>query len=237
MGSTKGQAVQVINDVGESWKEYIEWEQPQHTIELSEYSVGKYPITNQEYQAFVREAKYNPPYSWSGDKFPAEKSNHPVVCVSWYDAVAYCKWLGEKTNKNYRLPTEAEWEKGARDGDGRVYPWGNEFDPKKANTRESNVGETSDVGNFSPQGDSPYGCADMVGNVWEWCSDWFKDDEYKQMQGAAIQNPQGPKNGVFRVLHGGSFSNNLWYARCAYRLRHIPNEANFRIGFRVASFP
>jgi len=112
MGSTKEQAEQAIKDGLD--KRYAEWEQPQHTVELSEYSIGKYPITNREYQAFVRDAKYNPPRGWDGDQFPAEKGSHPVVNVSWNDADAYCKWLSENIKKNYRLPTEAEWEKAAR---------------------------------------------------------------------------------------------------------------------------
>lgn len=254
MGTTKEQAAQIIKEGGEDWKKWVEWEQPQHTVELSEYSIGKYPITNREYQAFVREAKYSPPQGWDGDQFPAEKGSHPVVNVSWDDANAYCKWLSEKTNKNYRLPTEAEWEKAARwrsplpvgegkgEGESLIYPWGNEFDSKKANTSESNIGDTTDVGRFSNNdpaqgGDSPYGCADMAGNVWEWCSDWFKEDEYKQRQASAQKDPQGPKEGQYRVLRGGSFSSDRRNARCACRYRLNPFVSIFNRGFRVASSP
>jgi formylglycine-generating enzyme required for sulfatase activity len=235
IGSTKEQAAQTIKDgLG---KEYAEWEQPQHTVELSEYSLGKYPITNREYQAFVRDAKYNPPRGWDGDQFPAEKGSHPVVNVSWNDANEYCKWLSEKTKKNYRLPTEAEWEKAARGEDGRVYPWGNDFDPKKANTSEAKISDTSDVGKFSPQGDSPYGCADMAGNVWEWCNDWFKGDEYTQRQTSSVKDPQGPKDGQFRVLRGGSFGDYHGVARCAVRDGGDPDSTLNYVGFRVASSP
>jgi formylglycine-generating enzyme required for sulfatase activity len=256
MGTTKEQAAQVIEEGGEDWKKWVEREQPQHTVELSEYSIGKYPITNREYQAFVREAKYKPPQGWDGDQFPAEKGSHPVVNVSWDDAVAYCKWLSEKTGKNYRLPTEAEWEKAARwrsplpagegkgEGESLIYPWGNDFDPKKANTVESNIGDTTDVGKFSPQGDSPYGCADMAGNVWEWCNDWFKEDEYKRSspvdkrrQGSVLKDPQGPKDGQYRVLRGGSFFNYHRNARCALRGRNFPRFFSNSWGFRVASSP
>ena len=214
---------------------FDEWEQPQHTIELSEYSIGKYPITNREYQAFVRDAKYNPPRGWDGDQFPAEKGSHPVVSVSWDDATSYCKWLNEKTKMNYRLPTEAEWEKAARGEDGRVYSWGNDFDPKKANTSEAKIGDTSDVGNFSPQGDSLYGCADMIGNVWEWCNDWFDEQEYKKR--TEFKDPRGSEKGSTRVLRGGSFNDNHRGARCAYRDWYDPNSTNGSIGFRVASSP
>ena len=240
MGSTKEQAAQAVKDGAD--KDWVEREQPQHTVELSEYSIGKYPVTSREYQAFVRDAKYKPPRGWDGDQFPAEKGSHPVVYVSWDDATAYCKWLSEKSGKQYRLPTEAEWEKAARGEDGRVYPWGNDFDPKKANTSESNIGDTTDVGKFSSNdpaqsGDSPYGCADMIGNVWEWCGDWFKEDEYKQRQGAMVKDPQGPKDGRYRVLRGGSFRSDHGDARCADRLGGSPGSANVNRGFRVVSSP
>ena len=191
MGSTKEQAAQAIKDGAD--KDWVEREQPQHTVELSEFSIGKYPITNREYQAFVRDAKFKPPNGWDGDQFPAEKGSHPVVNVSWDDAIAYCKWLSEKTNKQYRLPTEAEWEKAARcqgENESLIYPWGNNFDPNNANTAEAKIGDTSDVGKFSPQGDSPYGCADMIGNVWEWCNDWFDENEYKTVQAKRQKIPK-----------------------------------------------
>mgnify|MGYP005847824493 CR=1 FL=1 len=242
MGTTKEQAQQAIKEGGEDWKKWVEWEQPQHTVELSEYFIGKYPITNREYQAFVRDAKYNPPRGWDGDQFPAEKGSHPVVNVSWNDANEYCKWLSEKTKKNYRLPTEAEWEKAARGEDGRVYPWGNDFDPKKANTAEANIGDTTDVGKFSSSdpaqsGDSPYGRSDMVGNVWEWCNDWFNENEYKDRADKITKDPQGPKDGQTRVSRGGSFDDVHRSARCAFRDSGDPGGSLDLIGFRVASSP
>jgi formylglycine-generating enzyme required for sulfatase activity len=235
MGSTKGQAAQTIKDGLDA--KYVEREQPQHTVELSEYSIGKYPITNLEYQAFLREVKHKPPQGWDGEQFPADKGKHPVVNVSWDDATAYCKWLSGKTGKQYRLPTEAEWEKAARGEDGRVYPWGESFDPKNANTDETKIGGTSDVGRFSPQGDSPYGCADMAGNVWEWCNDWFSENEYKQRQEKKQKNPQGPQTGSYRVLGGGSFRDGHWYARCASRYWFNPSYLGRDHGFRVVISP
>jgi formylglycine-generating enzyme required for sulfatase activity len=235
MGSTEKQAQQAIQEGAD--KVWVKWEQPQHAVELSEYSIGKYPITNREYQAFVRDARYNPPGGWDGDQFPAEKGGHPVVNVSWDDAVAYCKWLSEKSGKSYRLPTEAEWEKAARGEEGRVYPWGDQFDSKNANTSEANLGVTSEVGQFSPQGDSLYGCADMAGNVWEWCNDWFDENEYKDQAGKTAIDPQGPQKGESRVLRGGSFVSYPWNARCAYRNWSYSSLFYLYIGFRVCVSP
>lgn len=252
MGSTKEQAEQAIKNGAD--KGQVEWEQPQHTVELPEYSIGKYPITNREYQAFVRDAKFTPPKGWDGNQFPAEKGGHPVVNVSWDHAVAYCKWLSEKSGKQYRLPTEAEWEKAARwklspalasqpsvpmqvEGESLIYPWGNTFDSKNANTSETELGDTSEIGKFSPQGDSPYGCVDMAGNVWEWCNDWFNENQYKQSQAKEEKYPQGPQTGTGRVLRGGLFSGTRGGARSAYRNWGDPDGLYRDCGFRVAVSP
>lgn len=214
-------------------------ELPQHTVALSEYSIGKYPVTNVEYQVFVRDAGYTSPERWDGDTYPEGKGNHPVVYVSWENAAAYCQWLSEKTGKQYRLPTEAQWEKAARGDDGRVYPWGDGWDKSYLNSLESYKDEpdTSPVGQFSPQGDSPYSCADMTGNVWEWCADWFDAAEYKHRTSGDIEDPKGPREGENRVLRGGSFSNGDLFTRCAARSRTKPGRHSSHIGFRVVMLP
>jgi len=124
-------------------KEAYTNEKPQHTVELSGYWIGKYPLTNLEYQAFVKDADHRPPTHWNGDQCPEGKGDHPVVYVSWEDAAAYCQWLSKKSGKAYRLPTEAEWEKAARGTDRRIYPWGDEFDKDRCNTEEAGIGDTS----------------------------------------------------------------------------------------------
>jgi formylglycine-generating enzyme required for sulfatase activity len=232
MGSTPEQIAYFIeNGLDKDW---VQNEMPQHTIYLSEYFISKYPITNREYQAFIRDTKYAPPREWDGDQFPVEEGGRPVVNVSWEDANTYCKWLSRKTRKGYSLPTESEWEKAARGESGLIYPWGLDFAPGRANTSDSRSRSTTDVGQFSPQGDSPYNCADLVGNVWEWCNDWFDKDEYRQRLGKLVENPKGPREGVYRVLRGGSFGDSHRIARCAYRNRHLPYSASYSIGFRIA---
>jgi len=218
----------------EEWKNWTQVELPSHKVELSEYQIGKYPVTNREYQFFIKETNRIPPRGWDGDQYPLDKGDHPVVNVSWEDATAYCAWLGQKTDKAYRLPTEAEWEKAARGStDERVYPWGNEFDPDKTNTAEGAVNDTTSVGKYSPQGDSPFGCADMVGNVWEWCADWVNESGYDE-SGDVVKDPKGPDDGKYRFSRGGSYFCYQWLARCAFRSWDYPNLGDWDQGFRVA---
>ena len=209
-------------------------EQPQHRVMLGEYFIGKYPVTCREYQVFVQDSGRSAPQGWSGDQFPPERGDHPVTNVSWEDAQAYCAWLKAKTGREYRLPTEAEWEKAARGSDGRMFPWGDSFDKEKANVGGF-VGGTTPVGQYSPQGDSPYGCADMAGNVWEWCLDWYGEDEYARRfkAGKSVEAPHGPESGDPRVLRGGSFLTSPGLARCAYRLRDSPRSWLVNLGFRA----
>jgi formylglycine-generating enzyme required for sulfatase activity len=235
MGSTPEQAKQAIKDGAD--KDWLMDEQPQHLIELPEYFIGKYPITNREYQAFVKDTNHKPLEGWDGDQYPKERDIHPVVNVSWEDAKTYCGWLSKKTGRDYRLPTEAEWEKAARGPDGCIYPWGNEFDPKRANTTEAKIGDTTPVGLFSPQGDSPYGCTDMIGNVWEWCADWFNEVEYKNRILGVVKDPQGPADGRWRVLRGGAFGELHIEARCACRNWYNPTSRRGYSGIRVVLPP
>jgi formylglycine-generating enzyme required for sulfatase activity len=209
-------------------------EKPQREVELSEYRIGKYPVTNSEYQLFVEQSHYQPSPHWELENFPEGEGDHPVN-VSWHDAVTYCEWLTSKTGRNYRLPTEAEWEKAARGMDGRIYPWGNEWDGTRCNTKESEVGGTTPVGEYSPQGDSPYGAADMAGNVWEWAADWF--GPYDLYVGGSAKDPQGPQEGEHRVLRGGSWGGYQVGARCAARRRFYPGSGFNLLGFRVVVSP
>jgi formylglycine-generating enzyme required for sulfatase activity len=238
MGSTQKDALQAMK-MGLN-QGVAQWEQPQRSIELSEYFIGKYPITMREYQVFIKDAKHPPPRGWDSDQFPSEMGDHPVVLISWDDAMAYCKWLSNKSGKQYRLPTEAEWEKAARGTEAWIWSWGNKFDKKNANTKETGIGNTTSVAQFSPNGDSPYSCADMIGNVWEWCADWFLRAAYYQIPEYNNKDPQGPQEsekGNDRVLRGGCFLSSSVNARCARRFHRAQEFRNDDIGFRVACSP
>jgi serine/threonine-protein kinase len=141
----------------------------QRKVYLDEYWMGKYPVTNAQYAAFVEATGYQYPKGdeWSDQGLRPGRSKYPVVCVSMHDADAFCEWATQVTGHVIQLPTEAQWEKAARGTDGRTYPWGDEEPTHHHCT--FNSGGTTQVGLHSPLGDSPYGCADMAGNVWEWC--------------------------------------------------------------------
>jgi iron(II)-dependent oxidoreductase len=219
-------------------------EKPVHRVYVAEFRIARVPVTNAQYSLYVKDTKATPPSDWRGGQPPAGKENHPVVNVSWHDAQAYCRWLGAKTGKAVRLPTEAEWEKAARgDKDKRAYPWGDDWEALRCNSEELGLGDTSPVGLFL-KGASPYGVLDMTGNVWEWTSSlWGKD-----VSKPDFKYPYNPKDGreelsapndMHRVLRGGSFDLNRRIARCAVRLGNYPNNWLWLgyLGFRVVVSP
>jgi formylglycine-generating enzyme required for sulfatase activity len=198
-------------------------EKPQHTVDLPyDYWMGRYPVTNVQYNLFKKK------------DFDKGKENHPVVRVTWNEVMEYCQWLNKLLKAELpvemvlRLPTEAEWEKAARGTDGREFPWGNGFDPKKCNTKEGGKESTTPVGVYSLQGDSPYGCVDMAGNVWEWCHSLYKLYPYKSDDGR-----ENEKSSDYRILRGGSFLNLSGNVRCAIRHGSSPDNRDLNFGFRV----
>jgi formylglycine-generating enzyme len=180
--------------------------------------------------------------SWRNPGFPQE-SNHPVVCVTWNDAIAFCEWLGKKEGLEYRLPTEAEWEFASRAGRTTAYLWGNnpgdgagwvncsdltsaaKFTLFPAFTWSDGFMHTSPVATFRP---NAWGLSDMLGNTLQWCGDWFGDYPTD-----AVTDPKGPPEGKERVLRGGAFIYGPRHSRCAFRGRNFPDFQNFYIGFRV----
>jgi formylglycine-generating enzyme required for sulfatase activity len=206
-------------------------EQPQHKVHLDEYWIGKYPVANRQYRAFVQASRRPAPGHWEAGSIPAGKEDHPVVNVSWQDAAEFCRWAAKASGQRLRLATEAEWEKAARGADGRIYPWGNEAPDAARCNFNSNVGDTTPVGDYSPQGDSPYACADMAGNVWEWVNDWYDGPYYQK---SPPRSPAGPPSGEYRVLRGGAWDDDWVSVRSAYRVFLDPTDMGYFDGFRCA---
>jgi formylglycine-generating enzyme required for sulfatase activity len=243
MGSDPEEVDRLLAQNPDAKREWFEGEQPQHTVYLPDYYIAKTPVTNAQYLDFVQATLYKQPGHWPKIlEPPPGKENHPVVEFTWHDAIAYCDWLAKATGKPYRLPSEAEWEKAARGTDGRIYPWGDEPpDETRCNFNE-NVKDTTSVGQYSPQGDSPYGCMDMAGNVWEWTrslwgTDWEKPD---------FKYPYDPEDGrevleagddILRVLRGGAFRGIERGVRCAFRDWDVPFGRDWYGGFRVVVAP
>lgn len=228
---------------------------PQHRLEINAFAIGKYPVTNAEYAEFLAANGYETEPFWTAmgwkwqqgrlgqDAQPAfwreprlNQPRSPVVGVSWYEAVAFCNWFGARENAVYRLPTEAEWEYAARGANSaRNFPWGDNFEPGRANTAEAGFGGTTPVSHF-PAGASPFDVRDMGGNVFEWTlskwgSNWQEltfgypyraEDGREDVQGSGA-----------RVMRGGSWFNGYQEALCAYRSRYLAGSRGSNIGFRV----
>jgi formylglycine-generating enzyme required for sulfatase activity len=204
-------------------------EQPQHSVHLPAFQIAKFPVVNAEYHAFIWDVGHRLPRDWIGFTFRDDTDTHPVTCVSKVDAEAYIAWLNQKTGMIFRLPTEAEWERAARETDGRIYPWGNTFDPWRCNTAESLKKGTTPVGAYSPGGDSPSGAADMVGNVWEWTQSPFLPYPYDSH--GSIDDVRA--RGRF-VVRGGAWYYTRKLARCAAREGILAEYLSSSIGFRLA---
>jgi formylglycine-generating enzyme required for sulfatase activity len=212
--------------------------QPEHQVQVADFYLDRWPVTNAEYKKFVDATDHPVPnydvswcdtegYNWDPKTrmVPEGKADHPVVLVTWQDAMAYAAWAHK------RLPTEAEWERAARGLEGRRYPWGEEFQAGCCNCKEAGLGTTSPVGSFSPDGDTPEGLVDMLGNVWEWTNSLFWPYPYDANDGRESREASG-----FRVLRGASWRNDANVVHCLSRL-----DGDFQffsnVGFRCAVSP
>jgi len=233
-------------------------EQPQCRVNLPGYWIGRTEVTNAQYVRFVAATGHPAPDHWTGGRIPSGLENFPVVCVEWEDARAYCEWAAR------HLPTELEWEKAARGTDGRIFPWGNQWESKRCRNFELISGKkyatlydevlqwmkshdfrregAATVGSYGI-GASPYGCLDMAGNAWEWCGDWYNDKAYERY---AKGDLTAPTSGQYRVLRGGSWLLvHPGYFRCSGRYGTIPGgRSNYfdlffygGVGFRCARLP
>jgi formylglycine-generating enzyme required for sulfatase activity len=208
-------------------REATKGEQPQHRVYLAEFYIGKYPVTNAQYAAFVASTGSAAPSCWTQEGIPAGKEDHPVVLTSWRDARAFCVWLSEATGRSFRLPTEAEWEKTARGAHGRIYPWGDRPPTAEFCNCAMQVGHTTPVGQYA-RNVSPYGALDLAGNVEEWTNSLYRSYPYHVDDGREDPLAEG-----VRVVRGGAFSLMGWNARCACRLRYAPDRRSGQCGFRV----
>ena len=242
-------------------------EKPAHSVTLPAFQISQYPITNVQYSAFVNDGGYQQVKYWPEAKkegywqvgrfkglydsetrdcpydfgSPFNLPNHPVVGVSWYEAVAFCRWLSEQMGCLVRLPTEAEWEKAARGEDGRTYPWDSGAShlaeiAAHCNMANTGINTTCAVGIF-PTGKSPYELFDMSGNVWEWCSTVWDEKGYPFKVVEEWTAAYLIRTNVHRVLRGGAFLDETDFVRCAVRFRLNPVGRLNVIGFRVVLPP
>jgi len=232
VGTSLEQVVKMLEfeDWAEEWysRNLFEIEQPQHQVYLQAYEIGIHPITNTDYFTFIWATGHRVPRYWHGFRHADTIKDHPVVGVSHEDATAYCKWLSEQTNMDFRLPTEVEWERAARGDDDRIYPWGEKFENWRCNTQEGGKRTTTPVGTYSPGGDSPYSVADMAGNVWEWTNSVMEAYPYDAEDGREELTTES-----HCVLRGGAFYYSRKLARCSSREWVLPSYISPLIGFRV----
>jgi formylglycine-generating enzyme required for sulfatase activity len=229
MGSTNEDIDAVLEQCGDCKRDSYIDEQPRREVYLDAFWIDRTEVTNARYQQCVKDGECSPPKyltSETRDEYYGnpEFGDYPVVNVSWYQAAAYCRWADK------RLPTEAEWEKAARGIDGRIYPWGNTWDARKANSAERWLGDTVAVGSYVA-GKSPFNALNMAGNVWEWVEDSYDERYYDRLPAS---NPKGPDSGNNRVYRGGSWTSDWASVRTANREGHSPDMIHHKVGFRCA---
>ncbi|MEI6652053.1 MAG: SUMF1/EgtB/PvdO family nonheme iron enzyme [Chlorobiaceae bacterium] len=241
----------------------------QHQVKVSDFYLCRYAVTVAEFRKFVEASGYQTDaekedgsYAWDGKEWKKRaginwrygvsgsertqaEENHPVIHVSWNDAVAYCKWMSEKTGEPFRLPTEAEWEYACRAGTTTPFSTGENLTTGQANydgnypynNNQKGVyrENTVPVDSFAP---NAWGFYNMHGNVWEWCGDWYGDKYYDECKvKGTVENPSGPETGSHRVLRGGFCYSIARYCRSAYRYYASPVHRSCFVGFRLVFVP
>lgn len=211
------------------------------TFDVPAFEIGKYPVTNAQFAEFIKAGGYTQDRWWTPEGIKTRNGNswaeprywrdpkwnpadHPVVGVSWYEAIAFCRWLSEVTGETITLPTEQQWQRAAQGDTNRVYPWGDTFDASRCNTKEANIGKTTPVTAYEGKGDSPFGVVDLSGNVWEWCLTVYETGS----------NDLSVPGEARRVLRGGSWFNDDFNARAASRFNRLPVNGDGSRGFRLA---
>jgi formylglycine-generating enzyme required for sulfatase activity len=234
-------------------------ERPAHVVALDAFELGVHPVTMAQYARFVSDTGHRPPgvyelplivttgggerehafralaeaYAWVDGHPPEDRLDHPVTLVRWEDASAYCTWLSSVLGRPVRLGTEAEWEYAARAGSTERLPWGDALDPSRANfllePSQKAGSSTTPVTRYEP---NAFGLRDVIGNVWEWVSDWYALDFYAR---SPERNPRGPSRGSLRVLRGGGWpTSDPRMLTVSYRHKVPPDTYSYSIGFRVA---
>lgn len=233
---TIGLAPGVVHEVVEIWEhvgvipDWIAKETPAHAVQLDDFWIGKYPVTNFEYREFLDDtARAERPTTWYLGAYPYERANHPVAGISPEGADTYAKWLSIRTGHPWRLPTEAEWEHAAKGPEGRKFPWGDEFSPEAANTRETGIHTTTPVGAF-PAGRAACGAYDMGGNVEEYVADQY----LPYPGGQFVEDHLVETLGSYRVARGGSFSRFGDLTRTRRRHGAFPGPL-YPVGLRLAT--
>ena len=202
-------------------------EGPSHFVYTSSFYIDQFEVSNSDYKKFLLSTDHPKPKFWKDNRF--NDPGKPIVGVSWFDAVAYARWLGK------RLPTEAEWEKAARGNDGRAFPWGGKWDKGFFFYFVNIFGDNDNYIYTAPvdyykSGISPFGVFNMAGNVWEWCQDWYEKNYYRY---SPETNPKGPLTGREKVLRGGSWASEIKGVRVTRRARNNPSIRNEIYGFRT----
>jgi len=208
-------------------KQGQENEQPVHRVWVDDFYLATCQVTNFEYGLFLGGTGNTAPPFWNDPNF--NHPEQPVVAVSWFEALRYCEWLSSLTGRNYRLPTEAEWERACRgDVDGKLYPWGDAPPQSRPHYNKLWITGPEPVRRSQP---NQFGLYEMCENVHEWCSDWFAADYYAN---SPARNPQGPETGIRRSSRGGSWRHHVKISRCSAR-SSIPPEFQYAdYGFRLA---